>query len=148
MTKSEEKYCGLIHELLKNFKLNQISFVILKIFEAMQIIHFTMREEFDFIWKSSLPYYLDLVLNYISFDYLIKKSPSIFFTILIITVCISLLTILSLIFISCKVSRDIKTPTYIKLIVPLINLILILFKTILQIPCTYILIIGLVYSIR
>jgi hypothetical protein len=43
MTAFEERYCGLIHELLKNFKMNEISFVILKIFEAMQIIHFSMR---------------------------------------------------------------------------------------------------------
>lgn len=100
----------------------------------MQIIHFVFREQIHGEWNSTVFKYTQMVINYISIDYLIENNPSIAIGINAVVFFIMAFVLIIMGLMMVQLGKDKKLSSILKSIVPFVNFSLFLFKTILQIP--------------
>ena len=100
----------------------------------MQITYFVMRVQNSYHWNFSFVSYLSIFINYTVVDSNIRINNGIFDPILNI-IAISLFLVIGLgVIIGFQAGWGKKMPLFIKIIIPVLNLLLFLFKYILAIP--------------
>ena len=100
----------------------------------MQIIHFVFRQQIHGEWNSTVFKYTEMIINYISIDYLIENNPSIAVGINAVVFFIMAFVLIIMGLMMVQLAKDKKLSSILKSIVPFVNFSLYLFKTVLQIP--------------
>lgn len=114
--------------------MNEITFTLLTLIETLQIIHFAFRDQIHGEWNSTVFKYAQLIINYISLDYLIFKNPSFFLTLSIFMCQIMIIVVFIMLFLGWSLAKSKMLPSMFRNLIALLNICLYLFKTVLQIP--------------
>lgn len=144
----ESCLCKLTHQLLNNMQINQMTYTVLSLFTNLQLICLLMRPEYIFNWSFTVVGYLPLVAKYISFDSLLKMFPSLFLPLLCLITVMIFLTVLLATCIAANLFLSTRRSSAVQLLLPFLNMLLYLFKTLLTLPCFTIIAIGLSSSAR
>lgn len=101
----------------------------------MQITYFVMRMETnDYHWNFSVVSYFSIFLNYTVVDSNLKINPGLFGPFLYVMV-VGLMVVLGLgLVIGVHAGWGKKMPTFVKILIPVLNVMACLFKTLLTIP--------------
>ena len=72
----KQKLIDLTCQLLQKFKISAVTFTVIKVVEAMQMLYFLMQDQNQqYHWNYSVVGYFSMVLDLISLDSLFKNRP-------------------------------------------------------------------------
>lgn len=109
-------------------------FLVIKILEYMQLTYFVMRVQDSHNWNFSFVGYFSIFINYTVVDGNIRADSSFFNPILYLIIFALFLVITLGVVIGVQAGWGIKINLLVKIIIPVLNVLLYLFKCILTIP--------------
>lgn len=133
-------------ELLLNFKLNKITYIVIKVVEAMQLVYIFLRSVNEYQWNFSSMAYVSVLLNFMSLDNILRNNPAIFVAVLLCAIAIMSVMVGLGVIVGVYAGEE-RVPTMVRVAIPILNLFLYLFKTVLAIPLLVIALISLVPQI-
>ena len=72
----KQKLIDLTCQLLQKFKISAVTFTVIKVVEAMQMLYFLMQDQNQqYHWNYSVVGYFSMVLDLISLDSLFENRP-------------------------------------------------------------------------
>ena len=95
-----------------------------------------MRVESEYHWNLSIASYFSILVNRIVVESNIRLNPGIFIPMLYITTSVLFLIIVFGVLIGTQAGWGVKMPLFVKILVPVLNILLFLFMTVITIPAS------------